>query len=70
MVNKGKGKGCANTNKNGKGFEDYTNNEPILIDSGYEKIVLNPKNKNDYYLLKIFEDKKIIFTKQNALKKY
>jgi hypothetical protein len=70
MVNKGKGAGGANTNKNGKGFEDYTNNEPILIDSGYEKIVLNPKNKNDYYLLKIFEDKKIIFTKQNAFKKY
>jgi len=70
MVNKGKGAGGANTNKNGKNFEDYTNNEPILIDSGYEKIVLNPKNKNDYYLLKTFEDKKIIFTKQNAFKKY
>jgi len=70
MSNKGKGAGGANTNKNGKKFEDYTDNEPILIDKGYEKIVLNPKNKNDYYLLKTFEDKKIIFTKQNAFKKY
>jgi hypothetical protein len=70
MSNRGTGAGGINTTKNGKKFEDYTDNEPISINIGYEKIVLNPKNKNDYYLLKIFEDKKIIFTKQNAFKKY
>jgi len=70
MSNRGTGAGGVNTTKNGKKFEDYTDNESKLIDMGYEKILLNPKIKNEYHLLKIFEDKKIVFTKQNGFKKY
>ena len=43
IVNKGTGAGGANTNLNGKKFEDKTNNIPRLFENGYEKIILNKK---------------------------
>ena len=45
IVNKGTGAGGANTNFNGKKFEDKTNNIPRLFENGYEKIILNKKQK-------------------------
>ena len=63
IVNKGTGAGGANTNLNGKKFEDKTNNIPRLFENGYEKIILNKKTKT-------FEDKKIIFVSQSGLKDY
>lgn len=36
IVNKGTGAGGANTNLNGKKFEDKTNNIPRLFENGYE----------------------------------
>ena len=62
MKNRGTGAGGANTNYYGKQFEEKTNNQLRLINSGYIKY--------DYYLLKKFEDKNIIFVLQNGLKKY
>ena len=70
IVNKGTGAGGANTNLNGKKFEDKTNNIPRLFENGYEKIILNKKTKYGYYLTKTFEDKKIIFVSQSGLKDY
>jgi hypothetical protein len=70
IVNKGTGAGGANTNYYGKKFEEKTNNEKRFLDNGYEKIILNKKSKNGYYLTKTFEDKTIIFVSQSGLKEY
>jgi hypothetical protein len=70
IVNKGTGAGGANTNYYGKKFEEKTNNEKRFLDNGYEKIILNKKSKNGYYLSKTFEDKTIIFVSQSGLKEY
>ena len=70
IVNKGTGAGGANTNYYGKKFEDKTNNEKRLLENGYEKIILNKKSKNGYYLFKNFEDKKVTFVSQSGLKEY
>jgi len=69
--NKGTGAGGSNTNFHGKRFEEKTNNEYRLLEDGYIKynISKNSKKTYDYYLLKNFEDKNIIFVLQNALKK-
>ena len=71
-MNKGKGAGGSKTNYFGKMFEEKTNNERRLLELGYIKYSLTDKPKNiyDYYLYKSFEDKIIIFTLQNGLKKY
>jgi hypothetical protein len=72
VINNGTGAGGANTNKEGKLFEDITNNQEILINDGYiknnfTKII----HKSGYdYLSKKFEDKTIIFVTQYGLKKY
>jgi hypothetical protein len=72
VVNKGCGAGGTNTNYNGKRFEEKTNNQQRLLDSGYIKTNFTKKTKQtyDYYLSKTFEDKTIIFVLQNGLKKY
>jgi hypothetical protein len=70
IVNKGTGAGGANTNYFGKKFEEKTNNQIRLLEKGYEKIILNKKSKNGYYLYKNFEDKRIIFVSQSGLKDY
>ena len=69
-MNKGIGAGGANTNYYGKLFEDKTNNYNKLLDIGYIEYKLPDKCKYNYYLSKTFEDKTIIFTLQNGLKKY
>ena len=72
IYNKGTGAGGANTNMHGKLFENKTNNFNNLLDIGYDKHshVKKAKKETDYYLLKTFEDKKIIFVSQNGLKLY
>tara|TARA_B110000967_G_scaffold13337_1_gene12843 strand:- start:1461 stop:2084 length:624 start_codon:yes stop_codon:yes gene_type:complete len=72
IINKGTGAGGANTNYYGKNFEEKTNNQPRLLEMGYTKnsFTKKPKKTYDYYLLKIFEDKKIIFVLQGGLKVY
>ena len=74
--NKGTGAGGANTNYHGKKFEETTDNQERLIESGYtkhtftEKSTSNFTKKYDYYLSKKFEDKTIVFVLQNGLKMY
>ena len=72
IINKGTGAGGANTNYYGKNFEEKTNNQPRLLEMGYTKnsFTKKPKKTYDYYLSKIFEDKKIIFVLQGGLKVY
>lgn len=69
-MNKGFGAGGKNTNYNGKLFENKTNNYKRLLELGYIESKFIEKSKFNYYLSKTFEDKKIIFTLQNGLKKY
>jgi hypothetical protein len=74
-INKGTGAGGANTNYYGKRFEEKTNNETRLLESGFIKHLFDDKKtkmpKNfDYYLKKTYEDKIITFVLQNGLKKY
>ncbi len=71
-INKGTGAGGANTNYYGKRFEEKTNNQQRLLESGYIKNNFTKKSKNsyDYYLSKTFEDKNIVFVLQNGLKIY
>ena len=73
--NKGTGAGGANTNLNGKKFEEKTNNEKRLLDLGFVQQSFS-KNKNkkiikkyDYLIYKD-NDKEIVFLVQGALKKY
>lgn len=56
----------------GKIFEEKTCNYDRLLDIGYKqkKMVSNPKLKSDYYLIKKYPDKKIIFVTQSGLKRY
>lgn len=70
--NKGTGAGGANTNYYGKKFEEKTNFQTRLLESGYIKnsFTKKPKKTYDYYLSKTFEDKTIVFVLQNGLKMY
>jgi hypothetical protein len=72
IINKGTGAGGANTNYFGKKFEEKTNNQIRLLNDGYAKhsFTKNPKNTYDYYLIKSFEDKTIVFVLHNGLKIY
>ena len=69
IINKGTGAGGANTNYYGKKFEEKTNNQQRLLETGYIKNSFT-KKPNDYYLSKTIEDKTIVFVLQNGLKKY
>jgi hypothetical protein len=70
--NRGTGAGGANTNYYGKKFEEKTNNEQRLLEMGYIRtsFTQKPKKAYDYYLLKTFETKTIVFVLQNGLKMY
>jgi hypothetical protein len=72
IINKGTGAGGANTNFNGKKFEDKTNNQLRLLENGFVKQSFTSKSTNlyDYYLSKTFEDKKVVFVTQNGLNYY
>jgi len=72
IMNKGIGAGGSNTNYYGKKFEEKTNNKERLMEDGYslESFTKKAKKTYDYYLLKKFEDKTIVFVLQNGLKIY
>jgi len=72
ITNKGTGAGGANTNYYGKKFEEKTNNQQRLLETGYTKnsFTKKPKKAYDYYLSKTVEDKTIVFVLQNGLKMY
>lgn len=69
--NKGTGAGGANTNKNGKSFEEKTNNESRLLNKGFirENINIGNKAKTNYYL-KSPDNGDIIYLTQGAMKSY
>lgn len=64
--------GGSNTNYYGKKFEEKTNNKQRLLENGYslESFTKKPKKTYDYYLLKKFENKTIVFVLQNGFKNY
>ena len=70
--NRGTGAGGANTNLNGKKFEEKTNNKYRLLEQGYtrKELIKNSKQPCDSYLSKTFEDRTVIFVPQDSLKKY
>jgi hypothetical protein len=72
IINNGTGAGGANTNYYGKKFEEKTNNQQRLLETGYTKnsFTKKPKKAYDYYLSKTFDDKTIVFVLQNGLKMY
>lgn len=72
ITNKGTGAGGSNTNYYGKKFEEKTNNQIRLLNCDYIKNNFIKKSKKiyNYYLLKRFEDKTIVFLLQNGLKTY
>lgn len=71
IQNKGTGAGGANTNANGKPFEEKTSNEPRLLANGYKKTVYSSKKKYDYSLEKTLSDgTKVLFFTQSGLKDY
>ncbi len=69
--NKGTGAGGANTNVNGKAFEEKTSNMKRLLESGFTR---NPipghKGKYDFYLEKKTDGGSIVFLSQGGLKSY
>ena len=70
-VNKGTGAGGANTNKNGKAFEEKTSNEPRLLANGFVKnSIPGKKGKYDYYLEKATEDGSIVYLTQGGMASY
>ena len=72
IINKGTGAGGANTNKNGKSFEEKTNNESRLLSNGFvrKNIPKKEKTKYGYYLEKVDGNKTIHFVSQSGLKYY
>jgi hypothetical protein len=69
IINKGTGAGGANTNVNGKSFEEKTSIIPELIKLNFQKKIFET-GKKDYYYIKEENNKKIIFLEQNGFKKY
>jgi hypothetical protein len=49
-----------------------TNNKLVLIENGYiiNSFSKKPKNKYDFYLSKLYDDKIITFTMQNGFRIY
>jgi hypothetical protein len=74
LKNKGTGAGGANTNLNGKTFEEKTSNESRLLATGFErKQIPGRTGPNDYYFEKVLDaalEQSIVYCKQGALKAY
>jgi len=68
--NKGTGAGGANTNKNGKKFEEKTSNRERLLEMGFIENVTQKYNQRFVYLHKIMEEYSIVFVEQWDLQKY
>lgn len=62
--------GGKNTNLNGKNFEKLTDLENILLTKKYNKIIINKKLKEAYYLKREYKNYEILYFKQSSLKKY
>lgn len=67
LINKGTG-----ANYYGKTFEENTNNKIRLLDKDYtlHSFTKNPNKIYDFYLVKKYEDKTIVFVLQSGLKMY
>ena len=48
-INKGTGAGGANTNKNGKTFEEKTSIEPLLLEKGFVSIFFSTEFVSDLF---------------------
>jgi hypothetical protein len=73
LVNRGTGAGGANTNKSGKSFEQKTENETRLLQSGFVKRTIVEKSKatGNYYLEKReSETSSVVYLSQTALPLY
>jgi hypothetical protein len=70
IQNKGTGAGGANTNKNGKKFEEKTSNKKRLLEMGFIENVTQKHNQRFVYLNKIMEEYSIVFVEQGDLQKY
>jgi len=71
VTNRGTGAGGKNTNLHGKAFETMTCNQKRLLSQGYERSsFIEPKKASDFYFIKTFEDKTIVFVVQQRLKVY
>ena len=71
-TNRGTGAGGANTNKNGKTFEQKTENESRLLSSGFSrKPIPGAGGKYAYYLEKVESPtKSVVYLTQGGLKAY
>ena len=72
VINRGTGAGGANTNLNGKTFEQKTENESRLLSDGFiRKDIPGTKGKKCYYLEKtVGLTKSIIYLTQSGMKSY
>jgi len=72
IINRGTGAGGANTNVNGKSFEEKTSNEQRLLSTGFiKKKIPGYKGKNAYYLVKeMSTTESITYLTQGGLKAY
>jgi len=72
IINRGTGAGGANTNVNGKSFEEKTSNEQRLLSTGFiKKNIPGYKGKNAYYLVKeMSTTESITYLTQGGLKAY
>jgi hypothetical protein len=72
IINRGTGAGGANTNVNGKSFEEKTSNEQRLLSTGFiKKTIPGYKGKNAYYLVKeMSPTESITYLTQGGLKAY
>jgi len=69
IFNKGTGAGGNQTNINGLSFEIKTSIEKKLLENNFEKIIINKKNKYDYYF-EYNKDYKIIYLTQSGFKTF
>ena len=70
VVNRGSGAGGANTNKNGKAYEESTCFEKLICDEEWEKKILDKKTKYGHYWVKITDTCRIVKISQGGLKKF
>jgi hypothetical protein len=68
--NKGTGAGGANTNKNGKKFEENTSNRERLLEMGFIENVTQKYNQRFVYFNKRMEEYSIVFVVTHLSLKY
>lgn len=69
VLNRGLGAGGANTNLNGKAFEQLLSQEERLLQKGYTRNVMNT-TKFGYYLSQHYSDRTVYFFQQSGLGTY